>query len=175
MYTCLIVSPVAVEYLVPCPQSRTDSPRYLLVSDELSGDAASSRAGPVSEQPPTPKPIHWLTRYLRGGANIQQQLHKLTWFDKIRFWGWSLPLLFWSYCWKPHISSERWLKSFSFRALRAEPSAALTLNTHIHRNVFSLLVYCRLNTNLLDWLWEESVWSGLLQQVDPHKLLWWHN
>lgn len=35
------------------------------------------------------------------------------------------------------MSSDRWEKSFSFRALRAEPSAALTLrtgnNTHTHR------------------------------------------
>lgn len=40
------------------------------------------------------------------------------------------PVLLWSYCWKPNMSSERWEKSFSFRALRAEPSAALTLQTH---------------------------------------------
>lgn len=34
------------------------------------------------------------------------------------------------------MSSERWEKSFSFRALRAEPSAALTLQTHNEEHLF---------------------------------------
>lgn len=47
----------------------------------------------------------------------------------------SEPVLLWSYCWKPKISSERWVNNFSFRALRAEPSAALTLWTHRPRYI----------------------------------------
>lgn len=46
------------------------------------------------------------------------------------------PALLWSYCWKPNMSSERWEKSFSFRALRAEPSAALTLQTDREKHLF---------------------------------------
>lgn len=52
------------------------------------------------------------------------------------------PVLLWSYCWKPKISSERWVNNFSFRALRAEPSAALTLWTHRHYIIY-MPVFCR--------------------------------
>lgn len=51
------------------------------------------------------------------------------------------PVLLWSYCWKPKISSERWVNNFSFRALRAEPSAALTLWSHRPRYIICIHVF----------------------------------
>lgn len=53
----------------------------------------------------------------------------------------SKPVLLWSYCWKPKISSERWTNNFSFRALSAEPSAALTLRAHKPRYIIYIHVF----------------------------------
>lgn len=96
---------------------------------ELNVAAVSSRVNLISGRFPEPVPIRspiwYLTRYTF--------LNRPTWiniyYNRANS-GNVKPVLLWSYCWKPKISSERWVNNFSFRALRAEPSAALTLWNH---------------------------------------------
>lgn len=95
----------------------------------LNVDAASSRAAPVSGRFPEPGPIRSPIRYLTGDAHLSRSIWK-KWILQLSKRKNSKPVLLWSYCWKPKISSERWVNNFSFRALSAEPSAALTLRTH---------------------------------------------
>lgn len=133
----------------------------------LNVDAASSRAALVSGRFPEPVPIHspiwYLTRDTLKFFNLDKcilQLSKLSENSK--------PVLLWSYCWKPKIRSERWVNNFSFRALSAEPSAALTLWTHRPRCIIYIHVFCLVSvsvnpdmrcTSVSEWV---CAWNGWL-------------
>lgn len=122
--------------LVPCLQNRSGTSLCRLVQDGLGVAAVSSREGPVSPQSPEPEPIHWLTPCLGWRRNVCRLEQRNIFGKKLHIRRKNAPALLWSYCWKPNMSSERWEKSFSFRALRAEPSAALTLQTHRQKHLF---------------------------------------
>lgn len=110
------------------------------MTGELNVAAVSSRVNLISGRFPEPVPIRSPIWYLTRDTFLNRSTWINIYYNRANS-GNIKPVLLWSYCWKPKISSERWVNNFSFRALRAEPSAALTLWNHRPRYIICIHVF----------------------------------